>query len=297
MDKENWDDLRFVLAVVEAGTVSGAARLIGVNHATVLRRIGQFEARHGAEVFERKSHGYVVRPEMAATIEAAREAQQALKAVSQTMRGGDMALTGALRICSTDSICQLILPDFFDYLQGKGLDGQLDILCSNAHLDLARLEADIAVRPAAKLPEELVGEAAGWLGFAVYAAKGRDDGLPWLGLGGPLMRSRPGRWMQENVPQSEVSARADSFVVLRDVAERGRGRTILPCFVGDPAPGLERVEAGFPAMSVPLWVVTHGDLRDTPRLGKMRKTLASFLLARSDLIAGVRQSRESARSQ
>lgn len=297
MERENWDDLRFVLAVVEAGTVSGAARLIGVNHATVLRRIGQFEARHGAEVFERKSHGYVVRPEMAAMIEAAREAQQALKTVEQTMRGGDTALTGALRICSTDSICQLILPEFFDYLRGRGMDVQLDILCSNAHLDLARLEADIAVRPALKLPDELVGEAAGRLGFAVYAAKRQGDPGPWLGLGGPLLRSRPGLWMQDNVPQSDVSARADSFLVLRDLAERGRGRAILPCFVGDPAPGLERVEAGFAAMSVPLWVVTHRDLRDTPRLGKMREMLASFLLTRSDLIEGVSSSRQSAHSR
>ena len=48
MHSENWDDLRFVLAVAETGTVSGAARLLGVNHATVLRRVAAFETRHAA---------------------------------------------------------------------------------------------------------------------------------------------------------------------------------------------------------------------------------------------------------
>ena len=57
MHNDNWDDLKFVLSVAETGSVSGAARRLGVNHATVLRRISAFEDAHGAEVFERSQQG------------------------------------------------------------------------------------------------------------------------------------------------------------------------------------------------------------------------------------------------
>mgnify|MGYP000580855527 CR=1 FL=1 len=79
MHNDNWDDLRFVLAVAEAGTVSGAARVLGVNHATVLRRIAAFEERHGAPVFQRTQQGYVIRPDMLQVIEAAQEAGAAMR--------------------------------------------------------------------------------------------------------------------------------------------------------------------------------------------------------------------------
>ncbi len=62
MHSDNWDDLRYVLAVAETGSVSGAARRLGVNHATVLRHVAAYEARHGIELFDKSARGYAVSP-------------------------------------------------------------------------------------------------------------------------------------------------------------------------------------------------------------------------------------------
>ncbi|MBS0563422.1 MAG: LysR family transcriptional regulator, partial [Proteobacteria bacterium] len=71
--RANWDDLRFVLAVIQEGSVSAAARVIGVNHATVLRRVAAFEAAHGLALFDKTARGYRIPPDRAQVIEAARD--------------------------------------------------------------------------------------------------------------------------------------------------------------------------------------------------------------------------------
>lgn len=294
--RENWDDLRFVLAVVDRGTVSGAARALGVNHATVLRRIAQFEGRAGCAVFDRAGSGYALKPEMAEMMEAAREAELALRTVEAKLEGRTAGLGGAVRLSSTDSICQCLLPEFVSKLKGLHRDLQVSILSSNGHVDMARLEADIAIRPALALADDLEGEEVAEMGFAVYEAEGGQGA--WLGLGGPLERSLPGRWMRESVANGEIAARADSFLVLRDLARLGRGRALLPCLLGDAEPQLSRRDGLAPQMSVPLWVVTHKDLRQSARLRKMRGLLAQFFERKADVLMGSATGlRENARSR
>ncbi len=103
------DDVRYVLAVAESGSVSAAARALGVNHATVLRRIAAFEEAQGAPVFDRTAQGYAVPPEKLRVIEAAREAAQAIEAVARHMTGNGTG-AGAVRVTSTDSLCASVLP-------------------------------------------------------------------------------------------------------------------------------------------------------------------------------------------
>ncbi|WP_417248931.1 LysR family transcriptional regulator [Celeribacter sp.] len=88
MHKANWDDYRYVLAVARAGSVSGAARELGVNHATVLRRVAGIEARLGVELFEKSVRGYEIAPEKLRLIEAAREVEAAVGAVERLARAG-----------------------------------------------------------------------------------------------------------------------------------------------------------------------------------------------------------------
>ena len=78
MHSPDWDDLRFVLAVADCGTLSAAARVLNVTHATVLRRIQAFEEAHGGAVFERGAQGYRLLPERIRVIDAAREVAQAV---------------------------------------------------------------------------------------------------------------------------------------------------------------------------------------------------------------------------
>lgn len=284
MHSENWDDLRFVLAVAECGSVSAASRVLGVNHATVLRRIAAFEEHHNAVIFDRTQQGYAVPPDKLRIIEAAREAALAIDTVSRMIRGNGARLSGIVRITSTDTFCLTILPPILAQMQ-SGSDGlRVELLCNNAHLDLARLNADISVRPAPKLPDDLHGETPAVLGFAAYAAAGGGSQI-WLGLRGTLTRSPAAQWMEQNLSADGIAGGSDSFVVLREMVAGQMGRSILPCCLGDADDRLVRLP-DVPPLSVPIWVASHADLADAPRLRILRLQLAAALRLRAPALAG-----------
>jgi len=288
--KPSWDDLRFVLAVAESGSVSAAARRLCVNHATVLRRVAAFESAHGAAIFERSAQGYTVRPDKLRVIAAARDAALAVDRVERLARGTGDTGTERVRLTSTDTFCQAVLPPILPFvlraLAEPGL--RIDLVSSNDHTDLGRLRADIAVRPALELPPDLTGAEAGILAFAAYAAPGAGA-LPWLGLRGALGRSRPAVWLGDVLADDDAGQAghgSDSFLVLREMAAAGIGRTVLPCCLGDPDARLERLPALMPEMAVPIWVASHADLASDPRLLRLRERLVAALLARAPLLSG-----------
>lgn len=287
---DNWDDLRFVLAVVDHGTISAAARHLGVNHATVLRRIAAFEGWHGSSLFERSHSGYRVPTDRLRTVEGLQEVQRAVLAVNRLMQGHHAPLSGAVRLTSTDSICQAILPPIIAAIRRDAPDLRFDLHATNAHLELARLQADITVRPAMALPDDLFGVVAAEVGFAVYVAQGAAGGAApvsgWLGIGGPSARSLPAQWMERNVAPEEITGAADSFLILREMAVGGQGHAILPCYLGDRDPRLVRLAGLIPPMRVSLWVASHVDLADTPRIKSVRGMLVAGLKAEQAWLAG-----------
>lgn len=283
MHSENWDDLRYVLAVAEEGSVSQAARRLGVNHATVLRRVAAFEERFGLEMFEKSSRGYTIPADRLRLIDAAREVESAVRGVERLISGRKAPLSGVVRITSSDSFSYAVLPRVVADLQKKAQGLKIEILSTNAHLDLQRLHADIALRPAQVLPDDLRGEHAANCGFAAYTA---PDGVDhWLGLSGPLARSGPAAWLADQVDPATILGAADSFMVLREMAALGQGRAVLPCVLGDSDPRLTRIE-GIRFDPIPLWVASHVDLYDAPRLSRVRRHIVEALRAQADALAG-----------
>ncbi len=284
MQKENWDDLRFVLAVADTGSVSRAAVSLGVNHATVLRRVHDFEQRHGGAVFEKTARGYRPLADKREVIIAAREAEAAMIAVGQLVSGKTAPLQGTVRITSTDTLCHRILPGITAKVQAHTSDLSVELLCSNAHVDLIRQKIDVTVRPSRTLTDDLVGTQAGELGFATYGAADGQDG--WLGLMGSLARSEPAAWMAENVHPRAITAAADSFETLQAMAAHGLGRAILPRFIGDADKRLRVIPDGMPTFAVPLWVASHADVANGPRLRSIRAALVQGLLDLSEQLSG-----------
>ncbi|WP_323764213.1 LysR family transcriptional regulator [Marinovum sp.] len=284
MHNDNWDDLKFVLCVADTGSVSGAARVLGVNHATVLRRVAAFEEAHGTPVFERSQQGYRLRTDRADVIEAAREAAQALGRVSHLLRG-DAAVAGDfLRLTSTDSFCAGVLAAGMGRISEVMAPHRVCLMSSNVHLDMGRLQADVTVRPARSKPADMAGTAAAELGFATYARDAEET--RWLGLAGPLARAAPAQWMAEHVPSGQITACADSFLVLREMALQGQGIAILPQILAAACPGLQRVARGLPEMRIPVWVLCHRDLAGSPRMARFMAVVSEVLQVHGAELAG-----------
>ncbi len=271
MNNENWDDIRYALAVSKYGSLNAAATAMGVTHATVLRRVAAFEERNGCRIFQKSPSGYSILPEASAIFSAMESVQEAVLSVERAVVGANRSPMGQVRITSTDSLCQIVLPRIINEISALYPGLKLTLLSQNSHHDLSRLTADIAVRPSIKLGEGLIGQRAGTLSFGVF-----DDGCPnrnWMRLDGALSRSLPAKWLAENVDSDEMTNGADSFLVLQQMAASGAGKTFLPSIFGDVDTRLKRSQVVCPKIEVPLWVATLEEIAQTPRFAVVQKAL------------------------
>ena len=292
MHSLDWDDFRYVLAVADQGSLSAAARALGVNHATVLRRIASFEQNLGVELFEKLPGGYRLRPNAAPILRKLHGIQQSVNSAKRSIQGlsGNV---GFARITSTDSLSQLILPRHVRDLHALNPDLQVTLASSNSRLDLAGLDAEITIRPSRSLTDDLVGENACKLAFRIY---GSPDYLrhnpspditdhPWLGVSELLMRSPVGAWEKENL-RVEPIFRADSFLTLSAAASAGIGLTMLPVFVGELTENLIPAPQFDIRLINDIWVAAHPDLFELDRIRDLISFFVDALKSDADLLEG-----------
>lgn len=281
MHRLDWTDLRYVLAVADAGSLAGAARSLGVNHTTVLRRVGGLEARMGVRLFERLPTGYALTAAGDEVLAVARGISATVAALERRLAGQDLRLSGTLRVATTDTLALTVLMPQLAAFRTAHPGIALEVAISNTMADLTRRDADVAVRPADNPPETLVGRRVAAVAYAVYAAAsylarhmepGELDAHPWVAPDDSLAATVAARWMREALsPAIAVACRLDSLLAMREAARAGMGLALLPCYLGDGAPGLGRVGAVLPEVRSSLWLLTHADLRRTARVRALHR--------------------------
>lgn len=273
MHNFNWDDLRIAHCVASTGSLSGAAEVLGVAHTTVLRRITAFEAETGAQLFERTNRGYVVNHDRLKAFEAIARAGRAIEEARHEISKASIAPGEALRLTSTDAFCVYVLPEVVAGIRRSEPGLNIALMSFNTRLNLAHGHVDLTVRPTLELPDDLVGKIAAHLAFGVYT--GVAGTKEWLGVAGPIARSVAGQWLETQ--NHDVVARADSFLVVREMIARNLGQCILPCFLGDDDPRLVKVPGPMDEIATPIWVAGHRDLADTGQLHRLRRRLVEGL--------------------
>lgn len=268
---QDWDDLRWLLAVLRAGSASKAAAALGTSTTTVTRRLAALEERLDVVLFARTPEGLTATAAALALRPAAEAAEQAALAVQGTLASLREAPVGLVRVTMPQEIAERIvlpvLPELLDAHPGLVVD--LDL--STGLLDMRRQEADLAVRTIRPtVGDQLVVTRLRDTAFAVYGTAARvGDGDParlraeapwvrWGGVGNPVAD------FYDGVRHVRLVASALSSV--RAAAEAGVGLALLPTAVGVCAPRL--VEVPFPDVpgGGPLWLVGHEATRDVPRV-------------------------------
>jgi DNA-binding transcriptional LysR family regulator len=283
---QDLSDLAFVAAVTRTGSLAGAARQLQVNHATVFRRIAALEAALGVQLFDRNNGRYVATlagEELAATgALIAEHAERSLRKVA----GYELQPSGIVRITTTDSIANHLLNPALQQCRAAYPEISLHVSIDNAMLDLSRRDADIAVRATLRPPDYLIGKRIAPVAFAVYGAgtylmehQSTTDlaAHHWLSLGDAYERHRSLLWLQRIVPLERVGLRTDGFASLAQACKDGLGLAVLPCWIGDAAAELYRVEEPQSDLASELWLLTHPDLRNVPRVRAVFKTLQTAL--------------------
>jgi len=145
---------------------------------------------------------------------------------------------------------------------------RLDVVVAHEHLNLARRDADVALRATAQPPETLVGRRIARIGWAAYAPaawSGPEPERPWIGFGEGLGAVDARQWLEDNVAPDAIVCRIDSVAGLASAIASGIGAGLLPCFIGDQLAGVARLGARV-ASSDEAWLLTHPDLRHSARV-------------------------------
>ncbi|WCR09842.1 LysR family transcriptional regulator [Paracoccus stylophorae] len=150
---DDWNDLRLFLAVARAGTLSGAAREIGVNHSTVFRRIGAFEEALGVRLFDRLPNGYALTVAGEAMQESALRVEEEIAALDRRITGQDLRLSGVVRITTVDMLAQGLLPRHLLAFRRAYPGIEIELTVGNATLPCAVADLDPNLTRVAPLPE------------------------------------------------------------------------------------------------------------------------------------------------
>jgi len=282
----DWDDLRYFLAVARAGSLSAAARQLRVAQTTVGRRITAFEARLGARLFVPKPSGQVLSATGARLLAHAEQMERDALAAERVASGRDAGLAGPVRITATEWMVRSVLGPLLAPLSSAHPALELELLADPRHLNLARRDADIAIRASAFEEKEIVQRPLAKIGFGLYASDaylvrfGAPDfsrqcaGHVLIGMSTALVKVPDVEWIPEIAGQARIAIRTNGREPMATMAAAGIGMACLPRFIGDATPGLRLLPAPAPAPERQLYLGVHRDARAVPRV----KASVSFLL-------------------
>ncbi|MET0409441.1 MAG: LysR family transcriptional regulator [Hyphomicrobium sp.] len=290
----DWDDVRYFLAVARGGSVRAAAERLGVNHATVLRRIAQLEERLGVQMFEKLPSGYRVTEAGEEVLEFAEQMEASSLSLETRVFGRDQSVRGLLRVTLAPPLAtHLLMPDFADFA-GLHPDIEIDISSSGELANLTNREADVAIRVVydrKTLPLNLHGLKGPEVLGGVYMSRdrlsawraGARNSIRWIVIS---MHGIP-EWVREGeIRAAEIPFRVTDAEAQIVAARQGIGMTTLPCFLGDADPLLARVPGIRLHLYGTLWILTQGETRKTKRVRLFTEFVSSRLAAHAALLAG-----------
>ncbi|MEN0062276.1 MAG: LysR family transcriptional regulator [Myxococcota bacterium] len=274
----DWDDIRYFLAAVRAGSLTSAAADLGVNQSTVSRRIRALEDELGTPLFVRSARGLVQSEAAEAVRLHAERVEAEVALLSRRASGEDLELEGTVRIATADVLADCLIEPLQAFINEHPRI-ELEVFAANEVRNLDRNEADLSVRGSPGPPGSAVGRRICEIWGAQYVAIGTRPSH-WIGWSGFMRRLDV---TPDDVP---VVARFDSAALQARAVASGVGRCILPCFVGDRTPGIERVPGTLAATNSSLWVLTHADLRRSARVRTLLQHLAGALRELTPLFEG-----------
>lgn len=274
----DWGDLRFFLEVARSGTLASAARNLGVDNTTVGRRLSALERDLGAKLFSRTPDGLALTAAGEAMRTAGAEMEEAVLRGEQRALGADRQLSGLVRVATTEMLGEVVVLPALKALHERHPQIRVDLLTGSGQLDIARREADVALRYIRPDRGDLVARRAGTVAFAPYASKRylAARGRPAAGSGyaghdlvtysNVFAKWRYGQPGGEPVRDGRVVLRTNSTSMLVRAVRMGLGIGPLPCFLARSDKSLERVLPAAPGESDDLWLVVHKDVQRTSRV-------------------------------
>lgn len=272
-----WDDVRFFLAVARTRSLSAAARALGVGHVTVGRHIALFEKRLGVTLLNRTPDGFVTTSAGETILRQCTLMETAALDLERSAAGRDSLVTGSVRVTTTEALAYQLVAPAMAVLRQAHPELQVDLMVGVRSLDIARRDADLAVRFARPPASDLVCRKLGEVGFSLYASQRylAKSGAPKRGQGlaghdlvtftGAPAATSP-FFMGESLDGARIALRCDNPLIQLKAAANAAGIAELACFLGDLSPDVVRVWPNEVPARRTAWLIVHQDMRRSARV-------------------------------
>lgn len=275
----DWNDLKYFLAVVRAGSTLAAAKSLRVNQSTVHRRVQELEKQLGSQLVKRHPTGYRLTELGEEVLARARRVEETVMDFERAVSARSKEPKGKVKVTCPEALGpRLIGARLIDKFNARYPDVRVEFVMSDKILDLNSGDADIAIRAKQPTDKALFGRKIADSPWAVYASRSyiercgsidsaaKIDGHSVVMFAGPLSDHHAAQWLRSVAPKAHVSARADSLAALLLSVKSGAGIAPMPIIVGQNEKELVRILDLGPEMSTPFYLLMHQDMRHTPRV-------------------------------
>ncbi|MGE0822847.1 MAG: LysR family transcriptional regulator [Candidatus Binatia bacterium] len=286
----NWDDLRILLVLAREKTLAAASRRLGVDQTTVARRLRALEESLGAILFERNEGRWRLTSFGARALKRAERIEEDVADIIRSAESESQSMSGVVCLTSVAAVNSEYLIHRLPDLYARHPDIVIDLVDSDTNLNIARHEADIAIRVSRPESGDFIIRKLAVMGFAVYesarpkVATGRND---WVAYNEDLAHTPEMHWLETHLDDGCIRLRDSGTRTLAGAVARGIGRGILPCFVGDLHPELRRVTPGDRVLSRDVWLLTHREARKSARVAVVADWLVERFTADAPLFHGL----------
>lgn len=290
----DWNDLKYFLAVARHGSTIAAAKSLASSQSTVQRRLAALEHGVGRRLVNRHATGYRL-TDLGEELRPFAERVEAAIADFERQIGPGKE-SGVIRVTCPEPIVQRMLP-LIDRFHARHPNLRVEFVMSDRYLDLAKGEADVAFR-SGDTDDELVGRKVADSVWAIYASRayierhGKPDRVedlpshPLVGFDESMRGHRVSQWLREVAPQATIAARNTSVLGMMYAVKSGVGVGPLPTAIADSEPDLVRVLGPIPELARSWRLLTHPDLRRTPRIAAFFDFVASERDALKSILTG-----------
>jgi len=276
-ERVTWEDLRVLLAVSRASSFVAAGRTLGLSTSTVARRISALEAHVGAQLVRRAASGTTIEPGSRGLVELADRIEHELAATARDVRGAPETLTGTVRVSIGDGFERFVVRVAASFRRDHP-ETFFEMVVDRCVADLAKREADLALRTAKSRSDTIVTRKVGELRYGIY---GSEDYLrrarhPRVSRGnfpthdfvifeGVLERQPEIVWLRER-GAARFPFRTNSTEGVLEGAVAGQGLAALPTLIADSHPALRRIRLEEEPPTKPIFIAMHRDMRSVPRV-------------------------------
>lgn len=268
--------------MIGARSIREAAASLNTTHATMSRRIRTLEEELGHTLFERGRDGYSATDFAIGIFGFVDTVAENIAAIDRSAFANEGGLAGMVRFSLLEDLYHRVLAEPIGIFMSRHPLINLVVNTTSTFSDLGRREADVIVRITNEPPEQAFGRKVADSPLAGYASQTYLDNRPvidrWIALDyastiDPLLHARP-------------AFRSNSLSVVADALGRGQGIGLLPCFVGETTPGLVRVPEIPLKPDMEIWVLTHEDVRENPRVRALMDHLYQVFSQKRNMIEG-----------